>query len=108
MKIPLESEQDHGRLQKATVMYSRIQSDEEAMKAWFRDYSSGLASVGISLGLTPRQQSELEQRLLAICQRIERVRASKRSLKSAAIIDRPMDPIRRRWLDDQASVQGYT
>ena len=89
-------------------MYSRIPSDEQAMKAWFHDYSSGLASVGISLGLTRTQQSELEHRLLAICQRIERIRASKGSVRSAAIINRPVDPIRRRWLDDHVSVQGDT
>jgi hypothetical protein len=89
-------------------MSSRIPSNEQAMKAWFRDYSSGLASVGIRLGLTPTQQSELEQRLLAICQSLERVRARKRSVRSGAVIDRPVDPIRRRWLDDHVSVQGNT
>jgi hypothetical protein len=83
-------------------MYSRIPSDEQAVKAWFRDYSIGLAFVGIKLGLTPRQQSELEHRLLAVCQDIEKVAARKRRLRSEA------DPIRRRWLADHLSVHGET
>ena len=87
-------------------MYSRIPSDEQAVKAWFRDYSSGLASVGIRLGLTPTQQSELEHRLLAVCQRFDTVTATKGSFRSDAVVDRPMDPIRGRWLDDHISVQG--
>jgi hypothetical protein len=89
-------------------MYSRIPSDEEAMKAWFRDYSSGLASVGIRLGLTPTQQSELEHRLLAVCQGFDTVTATKGSFRSNVVVDRPMDPIRSRWLNDHVSVQGDT
>ena len=86
-------------------MHSRIPSDEQAMKAWFRDYSIGLASVGIRLGLTPLQQSELEQRLLAVCHRFDTVAAARRSVRST-VVDRPMDPISGRWLDDHVSVQG--
>jgi len=58
-------------------MYSRLSSDEQAVKAWFRHYSSGLASVGIRLGLTPPQQSELEHRLLAVCQDSDTATATK-------------------------------
>ena len=83
-------------------MYSRIPSDEQAVKAWFRDYSIGLAFVGIRLGLTPTQQSELEHRLLAVCRDLEKIAARKRRFRSDA------DPIRRRWLADQLSVQGET
>ena len=89
-------------------MYSRIPSDEEAVKVWFRDYSSGLASVGIRLGLTRPQQSELEHRLLAVCQGFDTVAATKGSFRSAVVVDRPMDPITSRWLDDHASAQGDT
>jgi hypothetical protein len=87
-------------------MYSRIPSDEQAVKAWFRDYSSGLASVGIRLGLTPTQRSELEHRLLEVCQRSNTVTATKGSFRPDAGVDRSMDPIRSRWLDDHVSVQG--
>jgi hypothetical protein len=87
-------------------MYSRIPSDEHVVKAWFRDYSSGLASVGIRLGLTPPQQSELEHRLLAVCQGFATGTAIKGSFRSDAVVDRPTDPIRSRWLDDHVSVQG--
>jgi hypothetical protein len=87
-------------------MYSRIPTDEEAVKVWFRDYSSGLASVGIRLGLTPPQQSELEHRLLVVCQGFDTVTATKGSFRSAAVADRPMDPIGSRWLYDHVSVQG--
>ena len=89
-------------------MYSRIPSDEEAVKAWVRDYSSGLASVGISLGLTPTQQSELEHRLLTVCQGFDAVTGSKRSFRCDDVGDRPMDPIRSRWLEDHVSVQDST
>jgi hypothetical protein len=81
-------------------MYSRTPSDELAVKAWFRDYSVGLAFVGIRLGLTPTQQSELEHRLLAVCQELDKVATSKARFRSGA------DPIRRRWLADHASLQG--
>jgi hypothetical protein len=87
-------------------MYSRIPSDEEEVKAWFRNYSSGLASVGIRLGLTRPQQSELEHRLLAVCQDSDTATATKGSFGSNAAVNRPMDPINSRWLDDHASVQG--
>ena len=90
-----------------SFMYSRIPADEHAVKAWFRDYSSGLASVGIQLGLTPTQQSELEHRLLAVCQGIAAVNKTRGRLRSnSVVVDRPMDPIRSRWLDDHVSVQG--
>ena len=87
-------------------MYSRIPSDEQAVKAWFRDYSIGLASVGIRLGLTPTQQSELEHRLLAVCQGFDTVTAAKGRFRSDAVVDRSTDPIRSRWLADQLSLQG--
>ena len=87
-------------------MYPRIPSEEQAMKAWFHDYSSGLAIVGIRLGLSPAQQSELEHRLLAVCQGLETVPARKGSVRCKALGARSMDPIRSRWLDDQVSVQG--
>ena len=83
-----------------SFMYSRIPSDELAVKAWFRDYSVGLAFVGIRLRLTPTQQSELEHRLLAVCQELDKVAPSKGRFRSDA------DPIRSRWLDDHVSVQG--
>src|SRR5438874_11353854 len=108
MKIALGSRQDRATLQRAIFMYPRIPSDEQAMKAWFRDYSSGLASVGIQLGLTPTQLSELEHRLLAVCQSFEPAPATKGSVRSAAVVDRPTDPIRSRWLHDHISVQGDT
>jgi hypothetical protein len=82
-------------------MYSRAPSDELAVKAWFRDYSVGLAFVGIKLGLTPSQQSELEHRLLAVCQELDQT-ASKGRFRSGA------DPIRSRWLSDHVSVQDDT
>jgi hypothetical protein len=83
-------------------MYSRIPSDEQAVKAWFRDYAIGLAFVGIKLGLTPTQQSELELRLLAACRDIEEVSAGKKCCGPGA------DPMRSRWLADHVSVQGET
>ena len=89
-------------------MYPRIPSEEQAMKAWFRDYSSGLATVGIRLGLSPAQQSELEHRLLAVCQGLETVTTRKGSVRSKNIVARRVDPIRSRWLDDQVSGQGDT
>jgi hypothetical protein len=89
-------------------MSSRIPSDKQAVKVWFRDYSSGLASVGITLGLTSTQQAELEHRLLAVCQGFDTVPATKGGFRSDAVVDRPMDPIRSRWLDDHVSVQGDT
>jgi hypothetical protein len=84
-----------------SFMYSRTPSDELTVKAWFRDYSVGLAFVGIRLGLTPTQQSELEHRLLAVCQELDKP-ASKGRFRSGA------DPIRSRWLADHVSVQGDT
>jgi hypothetical protein len=88
-------------------MSLRIPSDEQAVIAWFRDYLSGLASVGIRLGLTARQQSELEHRLLAVCQRPGKViLATKRGPKSRAVVCRLSDPIENRWLNDHVSVQG--
>jgi hypothetical protein len=83
-------------------MYSRIPSDELAVKTWFRDYSVRLAFVGIKLGLTPTQQSELEHRLRVVCQDLDKAAASKRRLRSG------LDPIRSRWLSDHAPVQGET
>jgi hypothetical protein len=55
----------------SSLMYSRLPSNEQVVKAWFRDYSSGLSSVGIKLGLTPTQQAELEHRLLAVCRAVD-------------------------------------
>lgn len=81
-------------------MYSRTPSDELAVKAWFRDYSVGLAIVGVRLGLTPIQQSELEHRLLEVCRDLDKVTASKERFRPAA------DPIRSRWLADHVSVQS--
>jgi hypothetical protein len=69
-------------------MYSRIPSDEQAAKAWFREYSVGLASVGISLGLTPMQQSELEHRLGAVCRSFDVVKATKGRFRSGTVVDR--------------------
>jgi len=83
-----------------SFMYSRIPSNELAVKGWFRDYSIGLAFVGIRLGLTPTQQSELEHRLVLVCQDLERVAVRKGRLRTDA------DPIRSRWLADHVSVQG--
>jgi hypothetical protein len=87
-------------------MYSRIPSDEQAAKAWFREYSIGLASVGISLGLTPIQQSELEHRLVAVCQSFDVVTATKGRFRSDTVVDRLVDPVRSRWLADHVSVQS--
>jgi hypothetical protein len=89
-------------------MYLRIRSNKQAVKIWFRDYSSDLASVGIRLGLTSTQQSELEHRLVAVCPSFDKTTATKRSFEASASVDRAMDPIKRRWLDDQASRQGGT
>jgi hypothetical protein len=89
-------------------MSSRIPSDEQAVIAWFRDYLSGLASIGIRLNLTATQQSELKLRLLAVCQRPGKVIATKRGPKSRVVISRLSDPIENRWLDDHVSVQGET
>jgi hypothetical protein len=89
-------------------MSSRIPSDQQAVIAWFRDYLSGLASVGIRLDLTATQQSELEHRLLAVCPRPGKVIATKRGPKSRAVVSRLSDPIESRWLDDHVSVQGET
>lgn len=87
-------------------MYSRIPPDEEAVKTWLRAYSSGLASVGVQLGLSRRQQSELEQRLIAACRGPGRIIATKERLRAAAVADRLLDPIRSRWLSDHLSAQG--
>lgn len=87
-------------------MSSRISSDEQAVIAWFRDYLSGLASVGIRLGLTATQRSELEHRLLAVYHGPRKVVAMKRGPKSRPVVDRFPDPIESRWLDDHVSVQA--
>ena len=89
-------------------MASRIPSDEQAVVAWFRDYLSGLASVGIRLDLTATQQSEMKHRLLAVCHGRGKVVATKRRRKSGAVVARLPDPIERRWLADHVSVQGET
>lgn len=91
-----------------SLMYSRLSSDEQAVQAWFRDYSIGLASVGIKLGLSPRQQSELEQRLLAVCQVSGTVAPTRGRLRSGAVVDRSADPIRSRWLAEHVAAQGET
>lgn len=91
-----------------SFMYSRIPSDEQAVKAWFRDYSSGLAAVGIKLGLSPTQQSELEHRLFAVCQRSGTVASTKGRFRSGTVVGLSTDPIRSRWLADHVSVQGET
>lgn len=90
------------------IMYSRLPSDEQAVQAWFRDYSIGLASVGIKLGLSATQQSELEHRLLAVCQGSGPIAPARGRFRSGAAVDRPTDPIRSRWLVDQISAQGHT
>jgi hypothetical protein len=87
-------------------MYSRTPSDEQAVKSWLRDYSGGLASVGIKLSLTSTQQCEMEHRLLAVYQRFDTVTAIQGSFKADTFVDRPMDPIRGRWLHDHIFVQG--
>lgn len=89
------------------LMYSRLPSNEQVVKAWFRDYSSGLSSVGIQLGLTPRQQAELEHRLMAVCRDVDRAARTKEN-PGLTGVDGPCldDPIKSRWVDDQASVQG--
>jgi hypothetical protein len=89
-------------------MYSRIPSDEEAVKAWFRNYSNGLASVGIRLGLTSAEQCELEHRLVAVCPHFNIVTSTNGSFKYDVVVVRPIDPIKSRWLDDHVSVQGDT
>lgn len=89
-------------------MYSRIPSDEQAAKAWFREYSVGLASVGISLGLTPMQQSELEHRLVEVCHGLDVVKATKRRFRSDTVVNRLVDPVRSRWVADHLSVQSNT
>jgi hypothetical protein len=98
--------EDQGR--EYSSMSSRIPSDEQVVIAWFRDYLIGLASVGIRLDLTATQQSELEHRLLAVCQRPGKVIAARRGPKSRAVVHRRSDPIENRWLDDHVSVQGET
>jgi hypothetical protein len=94
-------------------MYSRIPPDEEAVKAWLRAYSSGLASVGVRLGLSRRQQSELEHRLLVACRGPGGMIATKEGLRAASVVEcrsalagRLLDPIRSRWLSDHLSAQG--
>lgn len=77
-------------------MYSRIPSDEQAVKAWFRAYSVGLASVGISLGLTPPQQSELEHRLLGVC-RASDVVTAKAHFRSETMVDWSVYPVGGRF-----------
>jgi hypothetical protein len=76
------------------------------VKAWFRDYSSGLSSVGIQLGLTPTQLAELEHRLLAVCREVQRVAVTKANLGLNGVDAAPLDPIKTRWVDDHVSVQG--
>jgi len=90
------------------IMYSRIPPDEQVVQAWFRDYSIGLASVGIKLGLSPTQQRELVRRLLAVCQGFGTVVPNMGRLRSGAIVERSTDPIRSRWLADHISVQRET
>jgi len=85
-----------------SFMYSRIPSDELAVKAWFRNYSAGLAFVGIRLDLTPTQQSELEHRLVVACQDLDRIAPGPGHFRFGA------DPIRSRWDADHVSVQGDT
>lgn len=90
------------------LMYSRLPSDEQAVQAWFRDYSSGLASVGIKLGLSATQQCELEHRLLAVCRESGTVAPTRGRFRSGAVVDLSKDPIRSRWLADHISVQRET
>ena len=94
------------RISFSSLMSSRLPSNEQVVKAWFRDYSSGLFSVGIKLGLTPTQQSELEHRLMAVCRDIERVAVTKANLRLNGVDSVCLDPIKIRWVDDHVSVQG--
>ena len=80
---------------------SSVLSDEEAVKAWLRDYSGELLSVGIKLGLTPEQQTELQNRLLSIRQSFDGITAIRGSFSDDwASHQRKNDPMKRRWFDE--------
>jgi len=80
---------------------SSVLSDEEAVKAWLRDYSGELLSVGIKLGLTPEQQTELQNRLLSIRQSFDGITAIRGTFSSDwASHQRKNDPMKRRWCDE--------
>lgn|GEM_PF-6566782 len=91
-----------------SLMYSRLPSNAQVVEAWFRHYSSGLSSVGIQLGLTPTQQSELEHRLMAVCRDVDRGGATQENLGLDGADGARLDPIKIRWVDDNVSVQGDT
>jgi hypothetical protein len=78
-----------------------VLSDEEAVKAWLRDYAGELLSVGIRLGLTAEQQTELQNRLVSIRQGFEAISAIKGSFSSDLALHQPKnDPMKLRWLEE--------
>jgi len=87
------------------MKHSSVLSDEEAVKAWLRDYSGELLSVGIKLGLTEEQQAELQDRLVSIRQSFDAITAIKGSFCSDGASHQPTnDPMKRRWLDEQIEI----
>ena len=79
-----------------------VLSDEEAVKAWLRDYADELLSVGIRLGLTDEQKTELQNRLVSIRQGFDAITAIRGSFSSDLASFRPAnDPMKLRWLDEQ-------
>ena len=91
----------------STMSDTSIRSDEEAVKAWLRDYSGELLSVGIELGLTPTQLQRLQDRLLSIQQGFEEVTAIKANFRSALVPPQPKnDPMMRRWRNEHRYKQS--
>lgn len=83
------------------MRYSSILSDEEAVRLWLRDYSGELLSVGIRLGLTPRQQIALEDQLVSIRQSFDAMTASKTNFRSDRFHSQlRIDPMKLRWLNE--------
>jgi hypothetical protein len=78
---------------------SSVLSDEEVVKAWLRDYASELLSVGIKLGLTAEQLTELQNRLVSIPHGLDATPSIKGSFSSDLASRRPTkDPMKLRWL----------
>jgi hypothetical protein len=88
---------------------SPVRSDEEAVEVWLRDYSGKLLSVGIKLGLTAAQQTELQTRLVSRRQGVDAITGIRGSFCSNRTVRQPEnDPMKMRWFDEQGDQARQT
>lgn len=89
------------------MKYSSILSDEEGVKAWLRDYSGELLSVGIELGLTADQQTALQNHLVSVRQGFDAMTTIKTNFQSDLASHRSeTDPINLRRLNEHKYQQS--